>query len=145
MLCHSYGLNEQFINYDVVVSKVLSGIYNGVTTAELDNLVAETCAYMNIVHPDYSKLAARVAISNLHKKTSASFLEVTQALNSLKDKAGRDASLVAEDVFEIIQKNIERIQARLDYQRDFSYDYFGFRTLERAYLIKDGGKILERP
>ena len=100
---------------------------------------------MNIVHPDYSKLAARVAISNLHKKTSASFLEVTQALNSLKDKAGRDASLVAEDVFEIIQKNIERIQARLDYQRDFSYDYFGFRTLERAYLIKDGGKILERP
>jgi ribonucleotide reductase alpha subunit len=100
---------------------------------------------MNIVHPDYSKLAARVAISNLHKKTSASFLEVTQALNSLKDKAGRDASLVAEDVFEIIQKNIERIQERLDYQRDFSYDYFGFRTLERAYLIKDGGKILERP
>ena len=100
---------------------------------------------MNIVHPDYSKLAARVAISNLHKKTSSSFLEVTQALNSLKDKAGRDASLVAEDVFEIIQKNIERIQERLDYQRDFSYDYFGFRTLERAYLIKDGGKILERP
>jgi len=126
-----------------ILTCLITGI--GVTTAELDNLVAETCAYMNIVHPDYSKLAARVAISNLHKKTSASFLEVTQALNSLKDKAGRDASLVAEDVFEIIQKNIERIQARLDYQRDFSYDYFGFRTLERAYLIKDGGKILERP
>ena len=126
-----------------ILTCLITGI--GVTTAELDNLVAETCAYMNIVHPDYSKLAARVAISNLHKKTSSSFLEVTQALNSLKDKAGRDASLVAEDVFEIIQKNIERIQARLDYQRDFSYDYFGFRTLERAYLIKDGGKILERP
>ena len=100
---------------------------------------------MNIVHPDYSKLAARVAISNLHKKTSASFLEVTKALTQLTDKAGREASLIAEDVYEIITRNIDLIQERLDYQRDFNYDYFGFRTLERAYLLKDGGRILERP
>lgn len=100
---------------------------------------------MNLVHPDYSKLAARVAVSNLHKKTSSSFLEVSNQLLSLKDKAGREAPLLATDVYEIIVRNSEQIQSRIDYQRDFNYDYFGFRTLERAYLMKDGSKILERP
>lgn len=114
MLCHSQGLNENFINYDVVVNKVFSGIYSGkykksdmvklinfigVTTAELDNLTAETCAYMNMVHPDYSKLAARIAISNLHKKTSSDFLEVVTRLKNFKDKVGRSASMIAEDVY----------------------------------------------
>lgn len=78
-------------------------------------MAAETCAYMNIVHPDYSKLAARIAVSNLHKKTSANFLEVAQKLRDIKDNAGRDASLLADDVYEIIEKNIEKIQARIDY------------------------------
>lgn len=82
MLCHSHGLNETFINYEVVVNKVFSGIYPGVTTSELDNLTAETCAYMNIVHPDYSKLAARIAVSNLHKRTSSDFLEVSKKLKN---------------------------------------------------------------
>jgi ribonucleotide reductase alpha subunit len=117
----------------------------GVTSAELDNLTAETCAYMNIVHPDYSKLAARIAISNLHKKTTADFLEVANKLRNYKDKINRDAPLLADDVYDIIVRNHEKIQARIDYQRDYNYDYFGFRTLERAYLLKDGAKILERP
>lgn len=146
MLCHSHGLNETFINYEVVVNKVFSGIYPGVTTSELDNLTAETCAYMNIVHPDYSKLAARIAVSNLHKRTSSDFLEVSKKLKNFQDKQGREAPLLAEDVFNIIERNIDQIQSRLVYERDFNYDYFGFRTLERAYLLKDhNGKPIERP
>lgn len=123
----------------------MSGIYSGVTTAELDNLTAETCAYMNMVHPDYSKLAARIAISNLHKKTSSDFLEVVTKLKNFKDKVGREAPMIAEDVYEIIKSNIDLIQSRLVYDRDYNYDYFGFRTLERAYLLKEGSKIIERP
>eukprot|EP00347_Sterkiella_histriomuscorum_P010004 403339052 len=145
MECHMYGLNEKFINKEVVVNKVFSGIFSGVTTAELDNLTAETCAYMNMVHPDYSKLAARIAISNLHKKTSSQFIDVASKLRNFKDKIGRDAALLAEDVFDVIVKNQDLIQSRIVYDRDYNYDYFGFRTLERAYLLKDGNQILERP
>jgi ribonucleotide reductase alpha subunit len=101
---------------------------------------------MNIVHPDYSKLAARIAVSNLHKRTSSDFLEVSKKLKNFQDKQGREAPLLAEDVYNIIERNIEKIQARLVYDRDFNYDYFGFRTLERAYLLKDhNGKPNERP
>lgn len=100
---------------------------------------------MNMVHPDYSKLAARIAISNLHKKTSSDFLEVVMKLKNIKDKVGRDASMIADDVYEIIKKNKEKIQSRIVYERDYNYDYFGFRTLERAYLLKEGSKIIERP
>jgi ribonucleoside-diphosphate reductase alpha chain len=100
---------------------------------------------MNMVHPDYSKLAARIAISNLHKKTSSDFLEVANRLKNFKDKQGRDAPLLADDVYEVIVRNAEKIQARLVHERDYNYDYFGFRTLERAYLLKDNGKIIERP
>jgi ribonucleoside-diphosphate reductase subunit M1 len=123
----SEGLNLKYINFDVIVSKVYSGIYSGkififekffkhkltcfigVSTADLDNLAAETCAYMNIIHPDYSKLAARITISNLHKQTSTSFLEVIETLRNYKDKFGRPASLIADDVYEIIVKNIDKI------------------------------------
>lgn len=115
------------------------------TTAELDNLTAETCAYMNMVHPDYSKLAARIAVSNLHKKTTNDFLEVSSKLKNFKDKIGRDAPLLADDVYEVIVQNKDLIQSRICYERDYNYDYFGFRTLERAYLLKDGSTILERP
>ena len=100
---------------------------------------------MSIIHPDYSKLAARIAISNLHKQTTPNFLEVCEILKNFKDKVGRDAPMIAEDVFNIIKNNIEKIQAALDFNRDFNYDYFGFRTLERAYLLKEGKKIVERP
>jgi ribonucleotide reductase alpha subunit len=116
-----------------------------VTTADLDNLAAETCAYMNIIHPDYSKLAARILVSNLHKQTTADFLEVSKRLKDFKDKVGRPAAMLADDVFEVIEKNIDKIHAKIDYNRDYNYDYFGLRTLERAYLLKDGKKTIERP
>lgn len=111
----------------------------------MDNLAAETSAYMTIIHPDYSKLAARILVSNLHKQTTSSFLEVSQRLRDFKDKVGRPAPMLADDVYDVIEKNIDKIQARLVYERDYNYDYFGLRTLERAYLLKDGKKIIERP
>jgi ribonucleotide reductase alpha subunit len=117
----------------------------GVSTSEIDNLAAETCAYMSIVHPDYSKLAARIAVSSLHKQTSADYLTVVELLMSCHDKAGRPAPMLAPDVYNIICQNIEKIQAKLDYSRDFGYDFFGFRTLERAYLLRVDGKVAERP
>lgn len=101
---------------------------------------------MNMVHPDYSKLAARIAVSCLHKQTSESFLEVCTVLKNYKDQQGRDAALIADDVFDIIQRNIETIQSRIIYYRDFNYDYFGFKTIEKAYLLRDvNKKIIERP
>ncbi len=111
----------------------------------MDNLAAETCAYMNILHPDYSKLAAAIAISNLHKMTNDSFLEVAKAMYHFKDKQGRKASLLADDVFRVIEEHHEKIQARIIKERDFGYDFFGFKTLEKSYLLKVDGKIVERP
>lgn len=102
-------LNAEYINYDVVVEKVYSGIYSGVSTSELDSLAAETCAYMNILHPDYSKLAARIAVSNLHKSTSENIITVAETLRHYKDKVGRAAPMLAEDVYEIIMDNAELI------------------------------------
>ena len=109
------------------------------STEDLDNLAAETCAYMTIVHPDYSKLAARIAISNLHKRTYDSFLEVsTRLYTKIKDKIGRPAPMLADDVYEVISQNAELIQTKRVFDRDYNYDYFGFKTLERSYLMKDG-------
>jgi ribonucleoside-diphosphate reductase alpha subunit len=139
------GLNQAFINLDVVVDKVSQGIYKGVNTSDLDNLAAETCAYMNIVHPDYSKLAARIAVTNLHKMTKQSFFETIQDLYAMKDSSNRPAPLIADDVFEVIRDNAQAFEAAIDYTRDFNYDYFGFKTLERSYLLKINGKVAERP
>lgn len=139
------GLNEQFVNLDLVVTKVMLGIYDGVTTEILDNLSAETCAYMNIVHPDYSKLAARIVISNLHKKTTDDFLKVCKTLRFYKDNTGKDAPLLNERLFDVVEKNIERIQSAIKYERDFNFDYFGFKTLEKSYLLKVDGQTYERP
>jgi ribonucleoside-diphosphate reductase alpha subunit len=139
------GLNEQYVNLDIVVAKVVQGIYDGVTTELLDNLSAETCAYMNIVHPDYSKLAARIAVSNLHKKTKDDYLQVCKALRDYKDKSGRDAPLVNERLLKVVSNNKERIQEAIKYERDFTFDYFGFKTLEKSYLLRVDGQVFERP
>jgi ribonucleoside-diphosphate reductase alpha subunit len=139
------GLNETYINLDIVVAKVVQGIYDGVTTELLDNLSAETCAYMNIVHPDYSKLAARITISNLHKQTKDDFLEVCEALRNYIDKSGREAPLVNERLVETVKANREKIQCAIKYERDFNFDYFGFKTLEKAYLLRIDGEVFERP
>lgn len=100
---------------------------------------------MAIIHPDYSKLAARILVSNLHKQTTNDFLAVSKRLKDFKDKVGRPAPMLSDEVYAVIEKNIDKIQARLDYHRDYNYDYFGLRTLERAYLLKDGKEIIERP
>jgi ribonucleoside-diphosphate reductase alpha subunit len=139
------GLNTDYVNLDIVVAKVVSGIYDGVTTEALDNLSAETCAYMNIVHPDYSKLAARIVVSNLHKNTNDDFYTVIKTLHEYRDKVGRDASLINKDLFNVVENNKEVIQAAIKYERDFNFDYFGFKTLEKSYLLKVHGQIFERP
>jgi ribonucleoside-diphosphate reductase alpha subunit len=139
------GLNDIYVNLDIVVAKVVQGIYDGVTTEILDNLSAETCAYMNIVHPDYSKLAARIVISNLHKKTNPNFLEVVTILRNYRDNNDREAPLVNARLLEVVSANSEKIQAALKYDRDFNFDYFGFRTLEKSYLLRVDGEVYERP
>ncbi|MCH1533351.1 MAG: ribonucleoside-diphosphate reductase subunit alpha [Schleiferiaceae bacterium] len=140
-----YGLSE-YVDPVSVAKRVIDGVYDGVTTSELDNLAAETAASLTIKHPDYANLAARIAVSNLHKSTTKSFSETVQGLyDYINPETGKPAPLIADDVFEIIQKNAEFLDSQLIYDRDFSYDYFGFKTLERSYLLRMHGKIVERP
>jgi len=128
-----------------VTQKVIEGFYSGITTSEIDTLAAETCAYMSQKHHDFSTLAARIAVSNLHKNTSASFTETCRLLHFYVDKQGRPASLIAKDVWDFIEANGKDLDAAIDYTRDSSYDYFGFKTLEKSYLLRHHGKIAERP
>ncbi|MBM71181.1 MAG: ribonucleoside-diphosphate reductase subunit alpha [Crocinitomicaceae bacterium] len=140
-----YGLHE---NVDPVriAMRVIEGVYDGVTTTELDNLAAEVAATNAVSHPDYAHLASRIAVSNLHKSTKKSFAETMNDLyNYVDPKTGDPASLLAEDVHEIIQANAEFLDSQIIYDRDFSYDYFGFKTLERSYLMKLNSNIAERP
>lgn len=122
------------------------GVYDGVTTRELDDLAAETAAYMSTKHHDYSLLASRIAIDNLHKQTTKSFSETIGKLHSyVNSKSGQAAPLIADDVYDVVMKNRAKFDSAIIYDRDFSYDYFGFKTLERSYLLKMDGKIVERP
>lgn len=141
-----YGLNMQYIEPIDIAKKVIDGIFDGVTTQELDNLAAETAASMTTRHPDYATLAARIAISNLHKTTSKSFSNTMKRLYSYIDpKTGENAALISTDVYGIIKKNAALLDSSIIYDRDFNYDYFGFKTLERSYLMKLDGKVVERP
>src|ERR1043165_4340231 len=141
----SYSLSP-LVNVIDVAKKVIEGIYDGVTTTELDNLAAETAASLTTKHPDYALLASRIAVSNLHKNTVKSFSETMRLLHEYVDKkTGKKAPLIAEDVHEIIQKNAQELDSTIIYDRDFGYDYFGFKTLERSYLLKLDGKVAERP
>jgi len=141
-----YGLNPALVDPIDVAKKVIEGLFDGVTTSELDNLAAETAASLTTKHPDYALLASRIAVSNLHKNTIKSFSETMRNLYEYVDpKNGKDASLLAPDVYEIIQKNAELLDSTIIYDRDFGFDYFGFKTLEKSYLLKLDGKIAERP
>ena len=141
-----YGLDNQFVDTVDIARKVINGIYDGVTTVELDNLAAETAASLTTAHPDYAKLAARIAISNLHKTTSKSFSNTMKRLYTYIDpKTGENASLISKEAYGVIKNNAELLDSSIIYDRDFSYDYFGFRTLERSYLMKLDGKVVERP
>lgn len=139
------GLEVEHINLHGIVQRVIDGIYDGIKATELDNLAAETCAYMNIIHPDYSILAARLAVSTLHKDTKESLKETAEMLYNCKDKCGRPAPLLSDETYNIIVTHHEKIQARIDFKRDLGYDFFGFKTIERAYLLKVEGVIVERP
>ena len=141
-----YGLDTNYVSSVEVAKKVIVGIYDGVTTVELDNLAAEIAATLTVTHPDYAVLAARIAISNLHKVTSKSFSNTMKRLYTYEDpRTGENASLIAKDVYAVIKKNAALLDSTIIYSRDYSYDYFGFKTLERSYLIKLDGKIVERP
>ena len=129
-----------------VTVKVINGIYKGVTTIELDNLAAEVAASMTTRHPDYALLAARIAVSNLHKQTKRRFSEVMQDLyENHHPKTGAHAPMVSKEILDIVLANADRLNAAIVYDRDYSYTYFGFKTLERSYLLKINGKVIERP
>lgn len=140
-----YGL-DPLVSPEVVAMKVIEGIYDGVLTTDLDNLAAEVAAARTIDHPDYALLASRIAVSNLHKETKKSFSDVIEDLYKYIDpKTGQNASLIAEDVYNVIMENREVLDSSIIYDRDFRYDYFGFKTLTRSYLLRLDGRIVERP
>jgi len=140
-----YGLSP-LVSAEQVAMKVIEGLYDGVTTSELDNLAAEVAASNTITHPDYALLASRIAVSNLHKNTKKSFSETVKQLYEYVDpKTGKNASLIAEDIYKVIMENAELLDSNIIYDRDFRYDFFGFKTLERSYLLKLDGQITERP
>jgi len=140
-----YGLNK-LVDPVKVAMRVIEGLYDGVTTSELDNLAAETAATMTVQHPDYAKLAARIAVSNLHKNTKKSFSEVmTDLYIYVNPRTGKKAPLLSDETYKVIMDNAAKLDSTIIYNRDFGYDYFGFKTLERSYLLKLNGEIAERP
>ncbi|WP_242092560.1 ribonucleoside-diphosphate reductase subunit alpha [Aestuariivivens sediminicola] len=140
-----YGLNE-LVDPLKVTMRVIEGLYDGVTTSELDNLAAEIAATMTTAHPDYARLAARISVSNLHKNTKKTFSEVMEDLYTyVNPRTGKDAPLLSDEVYKVIMEHKDRLDSTIIYNRDFGYDYFGFKTLERSYLLKLNGKIAERP
>lgn len=140
-----YGLNP-LVDPLKVAMRVIEGLYDSVTTSELDNLAAEIAATMTTTHPDYAKLAARISVSNLHKNTKKSFSETMKDLYFyVNPRTDKKAPLLSDEVYNVIMENAEKLDSTIIYNRDFSYDYFGFKTLERSYLLKLNGKIAERP
>lgn len=141
-----YNLNTDYVDPLEVTMKVVGGVYKGVTTVELDNLAAEVAAAMTTKHPDYALLAARIAVSNLHKQTKRAFSDViTDLYNYVHPKNKRHMPMVSEEIYNIVMNNADKLNSTIIYDRDFSYTYFGFKTLERSYLLKINGKVAERP
>lgn len=141
-----YGLSISEKDVIEIAKKVIQGIYDNVTTTELDNLAAETTAAQTTIHPDFSVLAARIAVSNLHKNTLKSFSKTAQLLYEYTDPITQThAPLISEEIYKIIRKNADELDSSVIYDRDYNFDYFGFKTLERSYLIRTNGKVTERP
>src|SRR6201991_4068289 len=141
-LCYGFNLVDPID----VAKKVIEGLFDGVTTSELDNLAAETAASLTVKHPDYALLASRIAVSNLHKNTIKSFSDTMKLLYECRDsKTGKLVPLLADEIWDIIQKNAELLDSTIIYDRDYGFDYFGFKTLEKSYLLKVDGKVVERP
>ncbi len=140
------GLNEKYVDPVVVAQKTIEGMYDGITTQELDVLSAETCAYLSSTHPDYSTLGARILVSNLHRYTPNTFSECIELLYLNKSEHTHEhAPLVSKELYDLVQKNADKINQTIKNVRDFEYDYFGFKTLEKSYLLRVGKKIVERP
>lgn len=140
------GLNSDYVKPVEIAKKVIDGLYDGVSTIELDNLAAETAATMTTRHPDFAKLAARISISNLHKVTETSFSNTMKRMYEyINPKTGANAALLSTEVYGIIRANAKKLDDAIDYNRDYNYDYFGYKTLERSYLIKLDNKTVERP
>ncbi|CEL99371.1 unnamed protein product [Vitrella brassicaformis CCMP3155] len=144
-LCNEPTPLHSLIDPPVIARRVVAQLHPGITTSELDEVAAQTCAYLAATHADFSKLAARIAVSNLHKSTEEKFSKVADDLYDYSDILGRRASLLSDEVYEFIQSNADTLDGAMDYSRDFEYDYFGFKTLERSYLLKKNDKIVERP
>ncbi|CAH0041087.1 unnamed protein product [Clonostachys solani] len=141
-----YGLDTEHVDPVAITQKVISGVYGGVTTIQLDDLAAETAAYMTVTHPDYAILAARIAVSNLHKQTKKQWSSVVSDLYHYVNPRNRKASpMIAQETYECVMRHKDELDSAIVYDRDFNYQYFGFKTLERSYLLKLNGKIVERP
>lgn len=141
-----YGLNTKYVNHIEIARKVIEGLYDGVTTTALDNLAAETAATMATTHPDYALLAARIAVSNLHKNTDKSFSKTVKALYRYIDpKTGEKAGLIGDETHDIVLKYKDQLDSAIIYDRDYNFDFFGFKTLERSYLLRMNGEVVERP
>mmetsp|Transcript_15376 Transcript_15376/g.34455 ORF Transcript_15376/g.34455 Transcript_15376/m.34455 type:complete len:790 (-) Transcript_15376:36-2405(-) len=141
-----YGLNDEFVEPILIAKKVVEGVYKGVTTSELDELAAQTAAYQSTKHPDFSILAARISVSNLHKETIKTFSDVIENFHKyIHPKTGQPAPLISDEVYKIVQKHKDALDSAIVYDRDFGFDYFGFKTLEKSYLLKVHGKVAERP
>lgn len=141
-----YGLNTDYVDAIEISKKVIQGLFDGVTTTELDNLAAETAATMTTAHPDYAMLAARIAVSNLHKNTDKLFSSTMEALYKYIDPlTGEKAGLVSKDLVDTVKANKDRIDSAIIYDRDYNFDFFGFKTLERSYLLRMDKKVVERP
>jgi Ribonucleotide reductase, all-alpha domain/ATP cone domain len=140
------GLNKQYVDPVVVAQGVVRGLFSGVTTSELDNLASETAAYMSTEHPDYAKLASRIAISNLQKDTPDTFSEVIELLYAYIDpKSNLPAGFIADKLYAKVKLHEKKINDYIKDSRDFNFDYFGFKTLERSYLLKIDKSVIERP
>ncbi|MBL7820759.1 MAG: ribonucleoside-diphosphate reductase subunit alpha [Saprospiraceae bacterium] len=141
-----YGLDSNFVDPIEIAKKVIQGIFDGVTTSGLDNLAAETSASLATIHPDYAILAARIAVSNLHKNTNKSFSETMELLyNYIDPMTNQKAGLISDETIQVIRKYADKLDSAIIYDRDYSFDYFGFKTLERSYLLKANKKVVERP
>jgi len=133
------------VNYTGLVMKVIDQLYDGISTTKIDELSAEQCASMASIHPDYNILAGRITVSNHHKNTSSSFKDIMTSLYQYKDKHNNHSPLVTEQIVMVANQYEDEIEQLIDYERDFLIDYFGFKTLERAYLMKINQKTVERP
>ena len=142
----TYGLNEDYVDYFEVSKKVIAGLYDGVTTEELDRLAAETSASLVSNHPDYSTLAARIAISSLYKRVDKRFTATADKLyHYINPKTGDKAGMISDQVYKVITEHAKELDAMVVHDRDFNFDYFGFKTLEKSYLLKMFGEVAETP